>query len=1220
MDLMKDAKKTNLSPLVGEPSSRTCTTCGHRNPAATDDCLNCGAALDRACPVCRQRVPGGDRFCVQCGARLPDTEQSEAALNRPYEVRQNLRALMPAALAQKISGASAEIMGERREVTVLVANVTNFTTAFTLDNEESFNLMDELLRLLVEVVYQYEGSIDKFKSDGLVALFGAPVAHENDPERAIRTALDMQQVIRPWQARIQETYRFDFQLRIGINTGQVIAGKVGNDLHMDYTVIGETVNLAYNLELVAEPDSVLVSAETYHRTRPLFEFQALPPLAIEWLPQPVKAFRPLGLRRSMRPGTDLSALPSPMIGRATELKKLQDALEAVRRQQQGRTALITGEAGLGKSRLVAELRRLLPAREVSVFQGSSPAYARSAPLGIIAQILREVIHLSEADLEAVQQETLCASLEQLDLPVSGIFPYLAHLLGLPQADDRATAQLLQLDPAALQRQTHAALRQVFLAKARHKPTILIFEDLHWMDPASRDFLAYLIQTCDDVPLMLLLVSRQAERETILKPLLAAADQQPERLLDLPLQVLSTAESQALAEQLIPQTTAEATALKEQIAARANGNPFYVGEIIRTLIEQGGLERSQANGAWQVTEQAGDLLKIVPGNIKGIILARFDRLPETLRVLLQKAAVIGTAFPVELLQHLCNLKTEIVSDHLRQLATQEFFYAGPFRSASGYQFQHALLQETIYGTLLRRDRAKIHGQVARAIEQTTLWLPEERAEALAYHYAESDRPIQAIPFLLAAGNNAARRCAFETSVAHYRRAVDLTRDQANADEAYFQARLGLGRSLKFLGDFNTAGEVLTEALRHLWFWDKAAEPESLRPILVGCLRQLADIRQREGQYDQAISYLESGLQVLGETAAEVYPGPWRSVLDRMAWIRFRQGRLAEAAQLANDATAKLDPAQADDPIRLASLYNTLGGIGWQQGRLQEAMGFVERSLSLHESVGYLWGTAVACVNLGILNFVSGNWPRAADYYERGYYIQQLIGNPEGQAVCLDNLGLLFIAQGAHESARQNLEQGLSIRCRLGDSWGTAQSNVNLARLAIEEACFDDAAEYAETALRLAEEIGSKATQIYAHQSLALVQAEQDQPERALDTARQALEMAQTAEHKEGEIDSLRVLGGLAARAGRYDLSETHLRHSHDLCLKQQAPYRLGLACYELGRLYQNRALAQEQDSHTCRTKAKQNLDEAAALFTELGAAHDLQQVQAALAQIESIATS
>jgi class 3 adenylate cyclase/tetratricopeptide (TPR) repeat protein len=1129
-----------------------------------------------------------------------------------------LQALMPTSLAQKITAAAGEILGEQREVTVLYINVMHTTSvSHRLDNEDTYLLLDEALRLLVEVAYKYEGTIDKFTGDGLVVLFGAPVAHENDPERAVRTALEMQTTFQAWRTDVKQAHGFGFQMRLGINTGIVVAGKVGNDLHMEYTVVGETVNLAYHLQLTAEPDTLLVSAETFQRTRSLFEFKMLPALAIKWIPQPIQAFQLLAQRRSSEVLIDKTRFQAPMIGRGHYLARLQDALVRVQQEKRSQTALISGEAGIGKSRLVTEFCRTVELEGASVYQGNCLTYARQTPLWVVAQIVRDIIGLSESDSPETQREALTAYLTRQRMVQPEMLPYLTYVLGLPQEVAEHEERLRQLEPAVLQRQTYAALRQLFLAAAQPGPAVFIFEDLHWVDLASRDFLEYLIRTIDQTSLLLVLVARRIDGEPTLQPLAAAAGLTPARLTALKLQTLSATEGQLLADQLIPQTSTEARLLKQRIVTRAEGNPLFVEEIIRMLIDRGGLVRDTIEINWRVTPSANELLKTVPGNVKALMLARFDQLPEGLRRILQKAAVVGHAFPASLLQALLGTRIEALNVQLSELEQRQFIDATPFRSEPGYTFKHALLQETIYDTLLKRDRAKIHTQVAKIIENSSLWLAEEQAEMLAYHFAQGTNPAEAVPYLVIAGDNAGRRCAFETAIAHYRQAVSLLSEQpGDREKEFFEARLGLGRSLKLVGQFSEADQCFSEVLVALWRSDLGTNPALLKPILHESLRQMGDIRQREGDYDRAIDYLETGFQMLDKDSAAEEPELWQSLIDRMAWIRFRQGRLDEARNLALEAANEPNAAYQSDPIRMASLYNTLGGISWQQGRFDEAVGYVKQSLDLYDSLGYLWGTATAYGNLGVLYNSMGNWLSAAEYHERAQAVHQIIGNPQGQAVSFDNLGILKMYQGKHEEALHDLNRGLSIRKRLGDSWGIAQSHTNLAHLALIKSDLEEAAAQVQIALTMSEDIGSVEIQSFARWILAFIQAETNQLQAALQTINEALDMARSAGLLEREIECLRVLGVVQTRNKIFDEAEVSLRRSAELTITQNHPYLQGQALYELGRLYLQVYRENKSDSVAWRAKALENLGEAANVFDTLGATYDLALVRETTNQVQA----
>jgi tetratricopeptide (TPR) repeat protein len=619
----------------------------------------------------------------------------------------------------------------------------------------------------------------------------------------------------------------------------------------------------------------------------------------------------------------------------------------------------------------------------------------------------------------------------------------------------------------------------------------------------------------------------------------------------------------------------------------------------------------------VTGQAHQLLKAIPDTVKDLILARFDRLPEGLRQLLQKAAVLGSAFPVSLVLAIDDVNPVGLSSYLAELEARQFLLAAPFRSEPGHTFCHALLREAVYSTLLKRDRRLIHVQAAQAIERSSLWLPEEQTEVLAHHYAESDVPAKAIPYLVEAGENAERRCAYETALQHYGRAKTLLPELLDdQSDAFFKARLGLGRSFKFIGEFAAADQILSETLHHVWGWGSTAQSAVLWPIVVESLRQLADLRQREGNYEPALNYLEAGLQVLGEEAGREEPQLWGVLVDRLAWTRFRQGYLDEAAAFAHEAVGNLNQDGRDDPTTLAKLYNTLGGIAWQQGQVNDAISYAEQSLNLYDEVGYLWGTATAYGNLGLLYDVLGNWPRAVDYHQQACALHEKMGFLEGEARSLDNLGILHMIMGQHDTARQEMEASLSIRRRLGDSYGLAQSHASLANLALVQGDVAEAVKQADTARCLADSIKSQEVQIYARWILALAQAEPDKLPSALALAQQALQMAQGAGLMEQQVDCLRALGVLRARSDLYAEAEKDLLTALDLAKKQNDPYRQGQALLELGCLYQSLAQTDHSAPVKWRAKALSTLTGAAEQFERLGAAYDLRQAQLALNQIQT----
>jgi adenylate cyclase len=1011
-----------------------------------------------------------------------------------------MRALMPGVLADKIDAAAQQIAGERREVAVLTLSISNLAkVGQQLDSEDAYLLTDQAMNLLASVIYQYEGSLDKYTGDGLIALFGLPLAHENDPERAIRAALDMQTALEPLRARVNERHGFDLQARVGIHTGLVIAGKIGNEHRASYTVIGDTVDLADSLHGAAKVGTILVSSTTFQRTRPLFQYRIQSDILVG--SRTIHAFQPLGLQTKPGQVRGVPGLQTPMIGREANLAQLNEALTGVLQERRAGLVLITGEAGVGKSRLVAEFTKNLPLRHISVYQGNCLTYARSKPMWLLADLLRSMIQVAETMPDQTQREALEAYLRSLGLPADDLLPYLVDILGIQQRDEKAEARIRHIEGTVRQKLAQTALRQVLLQQARVTPVVLVLEDLHWVDPASRDLLANLIGTLDEGPLMLILVSRQAERETVVRPSIAAAEQHSVRLVDIPVEPLSEVETKRLVDQLLPRAGEDISPIKARIVQRAEGNPLYAEEIVCMLMDQGGLVRN--DDTYRILPLADDLLRTVPGTLRGLIVSRLDRLPEMVRETVRAASVLGPVFPANLLQSLLDSEGREAGADIQELEARQLLACESSASGQNCVFRHALIQEVVYDSLLKRARQRLHNRAARIIKQGAFWPADQQVEALAYHYAQTDDPSRALPYLVAAADKAARRCANETAIQHYRHALALMEGEGTKDtDLHLRAQMGLGQALKFVGEYAAASKALRDALGYLLQPDVLSHASSTVDVWVQGLIELADIQAREGVPGEAIAHLQAGLDLLGEDGVQQHPHLWRLVMDRLALVRFRQGQLDEAYELANAGVFSLDSTDDEDQMTLASLYNTLGGVLWQQGNLAEAAVYVQRSLELYEQMAYPWGMANGYSNLGVLHYRLGNWRQTLGEWQKALEIRRSIGDVPQQALTLSNLGYLRMSMGEHKQAREDFKQSWAIGRRLGDSRIVANSIVSLAHLAVIESRFTEAQEHSEQALTLAESIGSSEVQIQARWLLALAEAETIGVEVGLASARQA----------------------------------------------------------------------------------------------------------------------
>jgi tetratricopeptide (TPR) repeat protein len=547
------------------------------------------------------------------------------------------------------------------------------------------------------------------------------------------------------------------------------------------------------------------------------------------------------------------------------------------------------------------------------------------------------------------------------------------------------------------------------------------------------------------------------------------------------------------------------------------------------------------------------------------------------------------------------RSDTIALELSELEARQFLTAEPFGPAGGYAFRHALIQDAVYGTLLKRDRQQLHGEIAEVIEASAFWAPDEQTEVLAYHYVESTNPAKAIPLLVAAAENAAGRYANETALQHYRRTLALMREYpADYHETLFRVRIGFGQALKFVGQSTEAGQVLEETLQRLQIAMMA--PDKWVAITVDVLGELADVRLREGALDTAITHLEAGLNVLGTNGMQTRPELWRSLINRLAFVRLRQGELEKASALASAATADLDVEHVSDPITIASLFGTLGGILCEQGDLAGAIPYVGRSLELYKRLGYSWGMANAYTNLGILYYAQGNWLEAVESFERSHALRREIGYLPGQALNLTNLGLLRMAMGNHAQAQQDLEASLGISRRLGDDYGIVRAKIGLGHLAVIQANFEAAASHMDVACGLLSAAGEDEA-IQIRWLLALIRAETGDPQQGLEYATHALQMARAAGLSEQESECLRVLGHIHSAAGAYAEAETHLRDSIDLCRQRNDPYQQGLALLELGRLYQRQIETDKRGDKDWGTLAHTALNGAVKLFKSLGANYD-----------------
>jgi class 3 adenylate cyclase len=601
-----------------------------------------GKPRPQSCPRCEAPLPADVRFCASCGYALSESsETDQARLAR-------LSAAAPSPLIDKMR--RAKLTGERKPVTALFADVVGSTAlAERMDAEDWTAMMNEAFDEMSKAVFRYEGTIAQLQGDAMVAFFGAPVAHEDDPDRAVRAALEMVSAIDEFARQLKVTHGIDFRIRAGINSGPVVVGNVGTDLRYEYTALGDAMNVASRMQAAAEPGSVLITASTHRLLGDAFETEDIGEIEVKGKAEPVHAYRVRAPKAApgRRRGLERAGLESPMVGRDSQLETLQ-SLYGVVQAGRSRVAFLVGEPGIGKSRLLAEFRGRVTDLDGSGvpatwLEGRCVSYGRNLPYHLLQDLVRFALQIPVSGSDTEARATLDRQLAAILGDEAGdTAPFLAHLMALPlQPED---AQWALLDPETMQGRYIASIHRIVRTLASRGPVVLVCEDLHWADPASVTSLSQLLALAAEHPVFFIAALRADADAPGWRVVTDGREQFGERLVEMHLQPLSDTDSRDLVANLL-EIESLPHHVRESILARAEGNPFFVEEVIRMLIERGVIQRD--HDQWVATAEVSSVE--IPETLHGLLLARIDQLPADAKRSLRVASVIGRQFPVRVLE-------------------------------------------------------------------------------------------------------------------------------------------------------------------------------------------------------------------------------------------------------------------------------------------------------------------------------------------------------------------------------------------------------------------------------------------------------------------------------------------------------------------------------------------------------------------------------------------
>ena len=920
---------------------------------------------------------------------------------------------MPDSYAAKMQQARASraMQGERRILTLLFCDVTDSTAmAEQLDAEEWAEIMNEAFHYMITPIYIYEGTVARLMGDAVLAFFGAPIAHEDDPQRAVLAGLDIIRGIKKFKAEIKETYGMEFNVRVGINTGSVVVGEIGPDLAVEYTALGDAVNLAARMEQTAESGTVQIAENTYHLVKPFFDITPLGELEVKGKEEPVSAYRVDGI--TARPGSlrGIEGLDSPMIGRDAELVELRTLAAGLHENGSGQVVFLTGEAGLGKSRLIEELRSYWKRTHELSDDGwdhweevASASFETTRPFGMTKRRLRSMSQITPADTAQQARDKLAQSVRRYPVDLQdGLNQLLAILLGIGP-DSSGSRPEGENFKRALFEATREAMRQ----RAAGKPTIMVAEDVHWADPASIEELEYLLPLVKDNPILFIAVMRPEQDSPAWSMKDRAGAQLAERVTEINLSPLNNLESAGLVDSLLPVRNMPSM-IRERILQRSDGNPFFIEEVIRTLLDSDALQKKNGSLRWNPQQSPAEIS--IPDNVQSLLAARIDRLEKETRHTLQLASVIGRNFYRRILERISETVTNL-DEQLNELQALDLIREAARLPELEYTFRHSLTREAAYATILHRQRRQYHKRVAEAFETLFPDRIEEEAHRLAEHFLEARILDKAQHYYTMAGDQAMRLSANMEAAQHYENALALAKDVGSADQLLRIYRK-LGRNFELSGRYDEALQVylemhemaaereipelklhalLAEVTIRSTYTDKA-DPQRASRLAYEALalaKKLGDPRAESRAYwNLALlgTYNDGNLQQtieFGEKAAAIarennLREELAFALHDLARPYFMNGMVAESEE-ALEVAAQLW-RDLDRYNMLADNRTSLAEFLALRGNLKQALALAKEALQISRQTRNNWGIAYALGNIGQIFMETGEVDEALASWE------------------------------------------------------------------------------------------------------------------------------------------------------------------------------------------------------------------------------------------------
>jgi class 3 adenylate cyclase/tetratricopeptide (TPR) repeat protein len=975
-----------------------CPKCKFEIPEGLTFCGKCGAKLEKVCPKCNFSNSFDYSYCGKCGHDLGLPSKPITKELSFDEKLAKIQRYLPKDLTQKILAQRDKIEGERKQVTVMFCDMEGFTSLTEkLGSEEMYSVMDQVYEILIHKVHDYEGTVNELTGDGIMALFGAPIALEDAPQRAIRSALAIHREINKFSDQLKSEKKMPpIKMRIGIHTGPVIVGTLGNDLRVEFKAVGDTVNLASRMEGLADSGTTYVTEDTFKLTEGFFRFEALGEKKIKGKEEPVKVYQVIA-PSTRRTKFDVSAERglTPFVGRERELELLLDGFQRAKGGK-GQAFSIISEAGVGKSRLLYEFRKAVANEDVNFLEGKCLSYGRGVAYHPVIDILKSNFDIQEGEGDQEIREKVKKGLRLIGVDEPSTLPYLLELLSVKDSG----IDKISMSPEARKDRMIEAIKRIVLKGSEMKPLVLAIEDLHWMDRSSEDVIRSILESIPGTGIFLIFTYRPEFVHTW------GAKSYHNQLT---LHRLSNRESLEMVTQILGTKEIEKV-LEEVILEKTEGVPFFIEQFIKSLKDLKIIERKE--NLYRLSKDIQHLT--IPSTIQDVIMARVDSLPERAKEVLQTGSVIEREFSYPLISRVTNLPEKELLSHLSVLKDSELLYERGIYPQSNYIFKHALTREVVYDSILAKRKKKLHEEIGKAIEELYKDNLGEHYEVLAEHYFLGENYPKAGECSKLASRKAEKTASLNDAIAYTKKRVTSLERLPQTEDVQKQiidSRTALGLYMIQMNYHVEAEEAIGPII------DLAIKHDYKRRLCQIYTILGANYLFTEDNCLKALKVLEEALKILEEIkdyAALLFASYWFGVA--LSWnCEFeRSAKYIQRALDINVATKTLWGISAIKSDLAYFSYYFAGKINLGFQTTQEAMCIAEES-------GDIYSKAIAYLMHGVSCYAKGLLEEAEKHLLMGVEFCERINLPARNALARFTLGQTYFEMGDFSKSKEHYEK-------------------------------------------------------------------------------------------------------------------------------------------------------------------------------------------------------